>query len=143
MEDICNEQLLECPTCLQYFSVETIAEHADACCNIWIGEVGYLAATGDESDSVPATPPQLLPLTDDSNDVKDTILNIVKTLGDKMVRLNVRRKHIWTDFKEARLKGKVTPCDQVKIVLIGEPAIDDGGPRREFFSGTIYTYNKK
>ena len=69
VDDTCNQELLECLTCLQYFSVETIAEHSDACCDIWIGEVQPTLATGDESDSAPATPPQLLPLTDDSKNV--------------------------------------------------------------------------
>jgi hypothetical protein len=30
----------------------------------------------------------------------------------------------------------------VKIVFVGEPAIDDGGPRREFFSGNFKNYFK-
>ena len=54
---------------------------------------------------------------------------------NKPVRLNIRRKHIWKDFKVAYQQGVVRPEDHVKIVFIGEPAIDDGGPRREFFSG--------
>lgn len=140
VEDIYNEQFVECPTCLDYYSIDTIADHADACCDIWVGDVqpAYLA-TSDVSDSPPSTSPQALP-TNDSKDVKEIILNIAETLPKKVVRLHVRRKYMWSDFKEARLKGKITPDNQVKIVFIGEPAIDDGGPKREFFSGTCISY---
>jgi hypothetical protein len=41
VKDICKEQLIECPTCLQYFSINRIAEHADMCCDIWVGAVNH------------------------------------------------------------------------------------------------------
>jgi hypothetical protein len=42
---------------------------------------------------------------------------------------------MWNDFKEARMKNRIKPNNMVKVVFAGESAIDDGGPRREFFSG--------
>jgi hypothetical protein len=144
VEDICKEQLIECPTCLQYFSIDKIAEHADMCCDIWVGAVINHENTSSEESNSPHASPQRMTITDDSKDVKDCILQIkAATLSQKMVRLNVRRKYIWSDFKESRSNGKVSPTDNVKIVFIGESAIDDGGPRREFFSGmhifTVFT----
>lgn len=56
-------------------------------------------------------------------------------LSDETKRLTVRRKFLWQDFKNAR-KKKIGPKDRVKVVFSGEPAVDDdGGPRRELFSG--------
>jgi hypothetical protein len=49
-------------------------------------------------------------------------------------RVTVRRKSLWQDYLRAR-KGNYNPKDAIKITFCGEPAIDDGGPKREFFSG--------
>lgn len=54
---------------------------------------------------------------------------------DLPIRINVRRKTLWDDFLRER-KRRVKPEKMLKVVFVGEPAIDDGGPRREFFSGT-------
>ena len=55
----------------------------------------------------------------------------------EQVRLSVRRKKIWDDLKKAARK-RIGPTSNLKIVFLGEPAIDDGGPKREFFSGVGY-----
>ena len=52
-------------------------------------------------------------------------------------RVNLRRTHLWSDFKEAREKNRIKPDQRLKVVFLGVPAIDDGGPRREFFSGKL------
>ena len=52
------------------------------------------------------------------------------------IRINVRRKTLWEDFTEQRMR-RVKLEKRLKIVFLGEPAIDDGGPLREFFSGTF------
>ena len=49
-------------------------------------------------------------------------------------RITVRCKLVWEDFKN-ELVRKVTPTTKIKVVFAGEPAVDDGGPRRELFSG--------
>ena len=54
-------------------------------------------------------------------------------------RLTVRRKSIWEDFKDELLKrNRITPSSRIKVVFSGEPAVDDGGPRRELFSGIVF-----
>ena len=52
-------------------------------------------------------------------------------------KLTVRRKAIFQDYLETRRDPKrhFNPKGVLKVTFIGEPAIDDGGPRREFFSG--------
>ena len=47
-------------------------------------------------------------------------------------RVNLRRTFVWNDFKEARMRKRIVPEDLVKVVFLGEPAIDDAGLRREF-----------
>lgn len=125
-------QNIECPTCQQLFPVSEIADHADACCDIWVGEVAF-----PDSDPLPCSfeLPQEQQRIDGDIPLKDVVSSLANSLSENLVRLNVRRKHMWSDFKEARIKQRVNPGDRLKIVYIGEPAVDDGGPRREFFSG--------
>ena len=129
-----------CPTCVQYFSIDKIPEHADICCDVWVGEINS-ENTGSE-DSSPNASPERVIIPDESTDVKDKVLEIkAATLSANVVRLNVCRKCIWCDFNEYQSNGKVSPTDSVKIVFVGEPAIDNGGPKREFFSGNAtYQY---
>ncbi len=56
-------------------------------------------------------------------------------------RVTVRRKSLWQDYLRAR-KGNYNPKDAIKITFCGEPAIDDGGPKREFFSGNYCLFWK-
>ena len=49
-----------------------------------------------------------------------------------MKRINVRRRFLWEDFKAAR-KSKIGPLSNLKVVFVGEPFFDDGGPKRELF----------
>ena len=69
-----------------------------------------------------------------------------KVLGEKIAALStqllstdvkcitIRRKFLWQDFKSAT-STKVQPKATLKVAFSGEPAVDDGGPRRELFSG--------
>lgn len=70
--------------------------------------------------------------------LKQLISHVAETemRGDEPKRLTVRRKFIWQDFKNARQR-KICPKNKVKVVFSGEPAVDDGGPRRELFSGAV------
>jgi hypothetical protein len=43
------------------------------------------------------------------------------------------------DFKQAKEKWNLTANTPIRIVFLGEPAVDDGGPKREFFSGNFST----
>lgn len=53
-------------------------------------------------------------------------------------RLHVRRNTVFDDYIGTRQRSKwMDPENHLKVKFIGEPAIDDGGPRREFFTGVI------
>ena len=132
----------ECPTCSRFFPLNEISDHAGLCADVWIGTVKDEAVliTAEETENPPST-------ADDSADPTsvetgsiispDDLTAILETLqhqfvSEKEVRVNIRRKHIWSDFKQARKKFNLVPSNKIKIVFLGEPAVDDGGPRREF-----------
>ena len=52
--------------------------------------------------------------------------------NENCYRITVRRCHIFEDAMVAIRRG-FDEQKHLKIVFIGEPAVDDGGPRREFF----------
>ena len=47
-------------------------------------------------------------------------------------RITVRRSDIWKDSIQC-FKRSFDTCKHLRITFLGEPAVDDGGPRREFF----------
>ena len=48
--------------------------------------------------------------------------------------IHVRRNHIWSDTLRAVKKASFNPINPLRVTFIGEPAVNEGGPRREFFS---------
>lgn len=48
--------------------------------------------------------------------------------------IHVKRNHIWSDTLRAVKKTSFNPINPLHVTFIGEPAVDEGGPRREFFS---------
>ena len=55
--------------------------------------------------------------------------------SNEYLRLNVRRQHVWKDtlFKLERTEPNELK-NSLKVQFIGEPAVDQGGPSREFFT---------
>ena len=55
-------------------------------------------------------------------------------------KVSVRRSHTFQDYAEKRKKPKrlFKENAMLKVTFYGEPAVDDGGPRREFFTGTVH-----
>ena len=51
------------------------------------------------------------------------------------IRINVRRKEVFKDYLAISQKPWFNNKRLLKITFVGEPAVDDGGPSREFFSG--------
>ena len=47
-------------------------------------------------------------------------------------RIDVRRGHILNDTWRAFKQGQFTARNILKVRFLGEPAVDDGGPRREY-----------
>ena len=52
---------------------------------------------------------------------------------DQANRITIRRNHIWRDAVRAMSRSSFDPSRCVQVTFIGEQAVDDGGPRREFF----------
>ena len=48
-------------------------------------------------------------------------------------RIVVRRKHVWDDTVR-KLKGGLDANKPIKLSFIGDVAVDEGGPRREFLA---------
>ncbi len=51
---------------------------------------------------------------------------------EQTYRLKVRRKHIWEDALH-QFMHKILPTHYIRVTFLGEPAVDAGGPLREFF----------
>ena len=146
-----HQREVECPTCSMLFPLNEIADHADLCADVWIGTVEDEAVliTAEETEN----PPSIADDTTYSTSVEigsiispDDLTAILETLqqqyvSEKEVRVNIQRKYIWSDFKQARKKLNIVPSNKIKVVFLGEPAVDDGGPRREFFSGKLIRAN--
>ena len=65
--------------------------------------------------------------------IKD--LSAEKILPEETLRIKVRRSYVWDDAKNKI--GKCTKndlCKTLKVQFVGEPAVDQGGPRNEFFT---------
>jgi len=45
----------------------------------------------------------------------------------------VRRKHLWTDSVGQFIKQSFNGKKSIRVIFVGEEALDRGGPRREYF----------
>ena len=137
-----SSRQVECPTCFELFDISEIADHADNCADIWVGEVergeSFLQDQEDELEmAVLQQPPKEVQHNSNIPSIKSILEELAKREISGQTRVNLRRTFMWNDFKEARMRKRIMPENLVKVVFLGEPAIDDGGPRREFFSGII------
>lgn len=127
----------QCPICFFLFPVHQIEEHADSCSSFFTVE--------SEDDPLPNSPSRkvqeetrLLNVDSGSHTscskslLKEQIKSWSANSSPDLTHINVRRRNLWEDFKNARRK-KINSVSNLKIVFVGEPSIDDGGPKREFF----------
>jgi hypothetical protein len=49
------------------------------------------------------------------------------------LRMKVRRQHVWEDSLTKLERAKEDVCKPIKVQFIGKPAVDQGGPSREYF----------
>ncbi len=82
------------------------------------------------------------PTTDDESpaDIKTELIGTLKTLQANLNthtnRINVQRTSVLDDYIDARKRCHwMHPENRIRVVFIGEPATDTGGPKREFCSG--------
>lgn len=52
---------------------------------------------------------------------------------DDVQRIHVRRSHVFSDALRQFSKESFAVNKMLKIIFVGEAALDEGGPRREFF----------
>lgn len=105
---------VQCPICLEHFPIKTVEEHAAQC-------------EAEEKGPSEISKPSCV--------LKDMVMNLAVKVFDpeeERVRITVRRKHIWDDYKRAR--GRYySPEKKIKVTFSGESAVDDGGPAGSFF----------
>ena len=124
-----DSNTVTCPMCWDRFPISRIVQHSQGCSDLWVGEVH-----SPPQDDVQEIDPVAVK---EETDIKSVIAELEGNLSGDEKRINLRRRYIWKDYKDARRKFSVTAADKLKVVFIGEPAIDDGGPKREFFTGKI------
>lgn len=140
-EEVEQKRLMSCPICHSLHPVDQIEEHADSC-SMWL--LDDTSEEFDIPDPLPASsfntePAKAEELT--SEHLKEVLKEQIATLSAQLLstdkkRLTIRRKFMWQDFKSAMFT-RIQPKSTLKVVFSGEPAIDDGGPKRELFSGKL------
>ncbi|XP_068684539.1 G2/M phase-specific E3 ubiquitin-protein ligase-like [Montipora foliosa] len=130
----------QCPTCLELFPQSEIKVHADACAEAWVDPRGDL----DEVDDAP--PNEVEPTEDATGTLRkpldinlETLRNEVSNLRrlcqcEVRNRVSIRCRLIFQDYIDTRKKKWFKPKAMLKVTCVGEPAVDDGGPKREFFT---------
>lgn len=63
---------------------------------------------------------------------RSMILTCESDNNDNIINFRVRRKHIWKDALNKFQRG-FDVSKQIQVTFLGEPAVDAGGPLREFF----------
>lgn len=67
----------------------------------------------------------------------------VASSQEMTTRITVRRRHVWQDALH-KLRNGLDATKPLRVTFIGEPAVDTGGPLREFFRlamGEIFANN--
>jgi hypothetical protein len=121
---------VECPLCLKTIPIATVEQHADQCASLF-----QILPDGDDHDDNEDVQPSTAPASDGT--LRDMVQKLAQVQFDpeeEPIRITVRRSRLWEDFKRARSRY-YCPQKKLKVTFSGEPAIDDGGPKREFFSG--------
>ena len=155
-QEVTNNQLpkdhsskVACPVCYENFNAHEIARHADECAERFdpVGTV-HIIESDDDGDcdagignNVVLDEPQNPSVDPTTEEIKGLIESKLCPNVDKSHtnKVSVRRMYAFQDYVEARRKSK-RPFKEngwLKVAFYGEPAVDDGGPRREFFTGTI------
>ena len=133
---------VECPLCFESFPIDEVEHHADGCAASFV----LIEANEKEGSSVSYKENSTTELTnifEESARDMVTLVECITNLKDfglktemEVVRVTVRRKMVWEDFKRS-MRRYYQPDRLLKITFAGETAVDDGGPKREFFAGRL------
>ena len=139
--------MVSCPTCTMSFPADEIARHADRCADAAEGilqsQVTYGSLMMQEIDMPEAG---FHSTSNDGSDGETTIAecltNLRRNVQEEYTKIYVRRKRLWEDFVHVTKNCKWFKAqNNLKVVFLGEPAIDGGGPKREFFTGKSLVYH--
>eukprot|EP00794_Sanderia_malayensis_P013425 gene13425-14805_t len=142
-----QEVFIKCPTCRIHFPERDISQHAEIC-----AETAHIATFSQLFAEI-GVPQEIQPdpLSEDedaANSAENTVpcavpdqMAILKSLAHNLksqVRINVRHGRLFVDYVEARKRCSwILPENKLKVVFIGGPAIDTGGPRQEFLTEVL------
>ena len=131
---------LMCPVCGLKQPVDEIESHASEC-----AEQKYTQIIDEDDSDGEEIPPKHLDLIqheeniETHDDLIERIQNALKPVnfGKTSLKIRVRRNHCFMDFvqkfKNAWIRDRIG--ENLFIEYIGEVGVDEGGPKREFFSG--------
>eukprot|EP00794_Sanderia_malayensis_P011469 gene11469-12665_t len=153
-----NTSERQCPVCLVYFPVHIIQSHTNDCIDSGmqpekelysdlIFEDIRLSEFGSDGCSEVEEPQEELVTVRSTHEwvapaeARKEIAVLVEKLAGNVAgnkrRLYVRRKTMWQDYVDYRKKRWVKNNSALTLVFVGEAAVDEGGPRREFFAGAL------
>lgn len=143
----CSSNQKQCPLCNKYFHKDVINQHANICADTR-SEIAYENLISDIADE--EWDLELLPARDEeprnsyeqsssssSANLKTVLTELASHIDEEIKenRIDIRRKMAWKDFCAIRRRKVPNFRARFKIIFIGEPAVDTGGPKREFFTG--------
>ena len=141
-----SKGIIQCPICLNNYAFDEIENHADGCSMWLLEDIDKLPSNEIPTTSCASTMAisdvENVSTTDLKEHIKKEISNVLAmemNNTEEPKRLTVRRKFIWQDFKTARQRT-ISPRKKIKVVFSGEPSVDEGGPRRELFTGILIVY---
>lgn len=135
----------KCHACHLNFPVDEIEIHAYVCIGqfVPVGTVNFEIDSKIPDDPNEALIYQILTNVDENESIsrtKEVISNLHECVDmENINRVSIRRKYAFQDYLEANASQKTrkrfNQKGMRKITFIGEPAVDDGRPRHDFFSG--------
>ena len=147
-----TEDKVQCPSCNLFFHCSEIEAHADSCAESQVSirnevfqqfyddNVFQSVIQNDDPEEVNNVASEMIEIPPASNgnglSVKDIAKNVSEQISPATSQINDRKGRLFDDYVETRKKFPWFKTNgQIKVTFMGEPAIDTGGPKREFLSG--------
>ncbi|CAB4024133.1 G2 M phase-specific E3 ubiquitin- ligase-like [Paramuricea clavata] len=118
-----QSKTVQCPFCLNHFSVQEVQHHVEQCSE-WLLNEDHEVLEVNNSDNEQTVAESQVKISDmGKNEIKEMLKDEVAQVS----KLDLQQ--------EGKKKGDSQT--KIKVVFSGEPAVDDGGPRRELFSDLL------
>ena len=139
-----TDSQMTCPTCYCKFPLSEIERHADLCVETFdpVGVVSELHKLFEDDNwgdyEIEGGSESVVNVSSPIERIKVVISALQSNFDSEIInKLTVRWKATFQDYLGMRRNPRhhFNPKGVLKITFIGEPAIDDRGPRREFFTG--------